>query len=221
MRTKSRPLRLAMPLVALPLAFTFASAGCNSYDPNLGDEPFQCAPGTDECPDGYECKMNASTGEKTCQKGQGGTARPDGGDAPDAPPRSFSCNDDSDIEPNDELGRAYQTPIPDFQSSYRLVALAICPDTDVDLFRFDVDVTGTNMRADITFQTVQGELTLDVLNSTETSIGTGRVTSSNPDLPTTLLRAEIPNLPPGTYYVRVRAPAGIRNNYSIDIITTR
>ena len=222
MFTKALALRFALRLaVGLPLAAPAALAGCNSYNPDLGEEPFQCAPTTEECPDGYECKLNAATGEKTCQKGEGGSARADGGPGGDATPRDFSCADDSDVEPNDDLARAFPTPIPDFQPDYRLVALAICPDTDVDLFRFDVDITGTNVRADITFLTAQGDLMLDILNSTEMSIGNGNPAGSNPENATTLLRAEIPNLAQGTYYVRVRAAAGIRNNYSIDIVTTQ
>lgn len=190
-----------------------ATIGCNAYDPDLGERPFRCGTEEPRCPDGYECTEFTPT-EALCER-TSGSAPADGGSAA-GDGRPFSCNNDSELEPNNALNMATITPIPTQASEYRLVGLAICPDTDVDVFRFSIDVTGKNVRADLTYQSSVGELLLDILNSTGTSIRQGTPAGGN----TELLRAEVPNMPSGTYYVQVRAPAGIQNNYSIEIVTT-
>jgi len=195
-------------------ALAAASSGCNSYDPDLGDRPFRCGSDSPRCPDGYEC-MEYSPSEQVCERTAGG-ATPDGGANGAGDARPFVCNNDSELEPNNALNMATLTPIPNQSDDYRLVGLAICPDTDVDVFRFSIDVTGKNARADLTYQSSTGELLLDILNSTGISIRQGTPAGGNADL----LRAEVPNMPSGIYYVQVRAPAGIQNNYSIEIVTT-
>jgi hypothetical protein len=190
-----------------------ASLGCNAYDPDLGDRPFRCGTETPRCPSGYTC-MEYSPTDQLCEQTSGGAAADGGNAAGDA--RPFSCANDSELEPNNALNMATITPIPTQAEEYRLVGLAICPDTDVDVFRFNIDISGKNARADLTYQSSVGELLLDILNSTGTSIRQGTPSGGN----TELLRAEVPNMPQGTYYVQVRAPAGIQNNYSIEIVTT-
>ena len=56
------------------LLFAF---GCNTFDPDLGDEPFRCGAEEPRCPDGYECDEST----QVCFSGEpgGGAALVDGG----------------------------------------------------------------------------------------------------------------------------------------------
>ena len=202
-----------MRALALPvLAAAAALAACNSYNPDLGAVPFRC--GTDEprCPLGYTC-VSYSADEELCEKTGGGEegdadagSQPDGGG-------DFTCADDGELEPNNNTGEATNTLIPSQHDTYKLVSLSICPDTDTDVFRFEVDVSGKNLRADLSYQAARGQLTLEVLEDGGTVIRSAEPVSGMSDL----IRAEVPNMPQGTYFVQVRAPASIENNYTIEI----
>lgn len=209
-RTRTRLFEVAIGAAAL-----VAAAGCDSYNPDLGNAPFRCGTSEPRCPSGYEC-VQASESEQVCVKKGSNREQPDAGSDEEPDARPFTCNDDSEIEPNESLANPFPTPIPEFQDEVSYVGLAICPDDDIDVFRFGIDQSGKNLRVDLSYQSNQGELLLDVLNSNGSSIRMGTPASGDPDL----LRAEIPNMPQGTYYVQVRAPAGIQNNYGIDIVTT-
>lgn len=197
------------PALLLLTALAALAGACNSYDPDLGAVPFRC--GTDEprCPLGYTCVMY-SADEELCEKS--GAAEADAGTEPDAG-GAFSCADDGELEPNNAMGEATNTFIPSLHENYKLVSLSICPDTDTDVFLFEVDIAGKNLRADVTYQSSRGQLILEVLEDGGEVIRAGEAVAGMPDL----VRAEVPNMPQGTYYVQVRAPAGIENNYTIEI----
>jgi hypothetical protein len=193
-------------------ALALLTIACSPYNPDLGDLPFRCGQDEPRCPDGYVCDESGTPA--VCRsEGQasGADARPSSGDG-----GNLSCNDDSQLEPNDSITDPTITPIPDFGPDYELVALAICPDTDVDVFRFRIDVTGKNATVDVTYNSTRGTLVLDILNSTGVSIRQGAPAGGNNDV----LRAEVANLPSGVYYARVGGAAGATNNYSISIKTT-
>jgi hypothetical protein len=184
-----------------------AAAGCNTYNPDLGQSPFLCGTSEPRCPRDYTCVTYADN--DICEnlnlvEVDGGG---DGGD--------LECADDSEIEPNDSIELATNTFIPSMHDSYRLVGLSICPDTDEDFFMFQIDVAATNLRVDLTYQSSRGQLLFSVLNSAQMSIGEGMAVPGMPDI----LRASIANMPTGMYYVQVRAPVGFTNNYTIDIVT--
>ena len=200
-----------MRALALPLLAAAALAGCNSYNPDLGAVPFRC--GTDEprCPLGYTC-VSYSDDEELCEKTG---SEQDGADAAPTPDAGgdFTCADDGELEPNNNLEEPTDTLIPMVHDTYKLVSLSICPDTDVDVFLFKVDVSGKNLRADLSYQAARGQLILEVLEDGGEVIRTAEPVSGMADL----IRAEVPNMPQGDYFVQVRAPADIENNYTIEI----
>lgn len=200
-----------MRAFALPFLAAAALAACNSYDPDLGAVPFRC--GTDEprCPLGYTC-VSYSGDEELCEKTGADEEGSDAGQPADAG-GDFTCADDGELEPNNNMGEATNTLIPSQHDTYKLVSLSICPDTDLDIFRFEVDVSGKNLRADLSSQATRGQLILEVLEDGGTVIRSAEPVSGMPDL----IRAEVPNMPQGTYFVQVRAPADVENNYTIEI----
>ena len=198
---------------ALPLLAAAALAACNSYDPDLGAVPFRCGVDEPRCPLGYTC-VSYSGDEELCEKtgGEGDGDDADAGPQPDGG-GGFTCADDGELEPNNAIAEATNTFIPTQHDTYKLVSLSVCPDTDVDVFRFEVDVSGKNLRADLSYQAARGQLILEVLNEGAEVIRTGAAVPGMADL----VRAEVPNMPQGTYFVQLRAPAGIENNYTIEI----
>ena len=195
-------MRLALLLLA-------GLAACNPYDPSLGGQPFKCGTEEPSCPDGYSCH-EYSPSERICEKGDFG---PDGGGG-GGDGGNVTCNDDSSIEPNDTTGSAWTTPIPDTMPSVSLVQLAICPTSDLDLFRFRVEVNGKNMKATVTTVVADGLLSLRILNGSGTAIATGQAIGAND------IVVAVNNLAIGTYFVEVGAGAAdVKNNYTIDIVT--
>ena len=194
------------PLTRFSILFAVAAiAACNAYDPNLGNQPFRCGDGEERCPDGYRCVVFSPT-QELCEE-------EDGGDDVDGGGGNFNCDDDSSIEPNNDLASATSTPIPTQATSFSLVTLAICPADDIDVFRFGVDINGRNLRTDISFDATQTSLILEVFNDSGTTIRTGMEVGGNAGL----VRAEIPNMPPGEYFVSVKSGTGLQNNYAVEI----
>jgi hypothetical protein len=135
-----------------------------------------------------------------------------GGDEADAGP--FVCNNDMALEPNDDIGSATQTGIPDSQNTFNLATLAICPTTDVDVYRLRADVTGQNIAVALQTNRGVGELALELLNGTGVVIATGTYTDDSN------MTVALNNAPVGTYFVQVRAAqAGTQNNYTSFSIT--
>lgn len=198
-------------LVGSALLAAVAAAGCNTYDPSLGQAPFRCGSSEPRCPRDYTC-VTYSESEEICEL----LGLPDGGDVGGDGGGDFDCADDSEIEPNDTTELATNTFIPSMQDEYRLVGLSICPDTDNDYFMFQIDVAGKNLRADLNYQSSRGQLFMSVLNSMGTVVREAEAVPGMPDV----LRADVANMPQGMYYVQVRAAVGFQNNYTIDIVTS-
>lgn len=199
-------LRRTSFLLGLSVGLVALSAACSPYDPELGDTPFRC--GTDEprCPSGYQC-VEYSPAEQICERAGGGDPEID------ADPGNLDCNDDTSIEPNDTTATAWTTPIPASRPDISLVQLAICPDTDKDLFRFGVEVNDKNVRATVTTVVADGSLLLQVLNGAGAVIANGQATGADKII------VAVNNLAIGTYYIQVSAPVGVQNNYTLDIVT--
>lgn len=186
----------------IPLAVVAFAAACNTYDPKLGYEPFQCGDTEPRCPLGYTC-VSYEGGASICQ--ETGVEVPDAGLPDDG---ELTCNDDRDVEPNDTLAQAFDSGIPDLRADFKVVGLAICPSGDIDLYKFEV-ASLTNVTVEIEFQPSRGELSLDVLNMSGTSIATGQVVEADPNV----RQAQIANLAAGTYFVQVKSATGEQNNY--------
>lgn len=193
-------------ILAIMLAAT--AFACDPYDPDLGDTPFRCGTGAPLCPEGYVC-VERSPAERLCVRPDEPGDGPDGGD-------NTSCGDDNGEEPNESYNDPSTTPIPDFQSEYTVQGFAICPETDVDTYRFRVNQVGRNVKVEVMYTASMGGLQVDVLNEGGNSIRTGEPVGGNMDL----LRAEIPNLPTGTYFAQIRATANMRNSYDMTISLT-
>ncbi len=203
---------LSLASLAVAAAAVSSLPACNPYNPDLGESPFRCGTDDPRCPDGYECIEYSAT-RHICEK-SGPSDQVDAHTSADSGP--FQCGEDAELEPNDSISNATTTPIPDFGNDYELIGLQICPDTDVDVFRFGIEVTGKNATVTLTYQSAAGELALDILNSSGVSIREGTPTA-NPDI----INAAVQNLPAGTYYAQVRAKdSGVENNYDIEFVVS-
>ena len=197
--------RSARALGALALGAAALAAGCNPYDPDLGDHPFKCGTSDPRCPDGYTC--NASN---VCER-SGGTS-PDGGGNADA--SHVMCGTDTSLEPNDDISHALQTPVRTTQSDYQLALLAICPSTDLDLYGFTTTQVGANVNITLTYQPSQGQLNMKLLTRQGVAAGFDGVPSGN----TIVISTN--RLSIDEWYVQVSAAAGVENNYDLDISVT-
>lgn len=181
-----------------------ALIGCSPYDPDLGAQPFLCGDGDPRCPDGYVCVERVGS-DNVCQRSA--DLADAGGDG------NLLCSGDT-LEPNETIDTPTVVPIPEAGETHMLSAV-ICPQTDVDIFRFSVDTTGKNVRIELSYDSQVGELAVDLLNSTGVSIRTGTPVNNDHDK----LRADFLNLAQGVYYGRVKG-TGFLNNYDLAFTVT-
>lgn len=188
---------------SLSLILSFgALAACNPYDPDLGNEPFECGNDEPRCPEGYFCDERSDMNQ-VCVKQQS--------DDIDASTGTFQCANDSSIEPNNDVQTAFVTPIPTMMS-YSLVGLAVCPTGDRDHYRFDINVNGLNFEATVSGVANRTPLSLNVLTSAGAPVASGAPVTGTPQV----VRVEIPNrLAVGSYIVQVQSPDSTENNYDL------
>jgi hypothetical protein len=199
---------------ALTVSLALASiSACNPYDPQLGEKPFRCGMSEPACPDGFVCVQESAADSFCISTDVAGL--PDGGDGT-TDGGILECSGDDGLEPNDSIGDPTITPIPDFQDELELINLQICPMGDVDVYRFRIEQNGKNVKAEVMYSAAGGTLKLDILNEVGTSIKTGTEVGGNSNL----LRAEVPNLPIGQYFVQVRGDTGVRNQYDVSIVVS-
>lgn len=187
------------------VSFTFAAlAACNPYDPDLGNEPFECGSDEPRCPEGYVCDERSDMNH-VCVKTQGEDI--------DAAGTTFQCAP-NDIEPNDEPGTAFVTGLNAATPMYKLLGLAVCPTgSDRDHFRFSI-ATGQNFEATVAGVADRSSLSLAVITTTGSAIATGAPVPGTPQV----VRVEIPNrLATGDYVVQVQSPDGTQNNYDLTL----
>ncbi len=182
------------------LAFIFLAA-CSAYDPDLGATPFLCGDTDPKCPDGYTCNANGA-GKMVCEKGGSTDAMPMSG-----------CANDSQLEPNDTIQTAWQSPVATARMNISLTGLAICPGTDKDNYKVDITTEGQNLEVILTYDPGNA-LSVSLLNSSGTSIVNGTPMGTNQ------VRAYAANLPMDSYYASIFSSAMMENNYRIDINVT-
>lgn len=183
----------------VPLAAVGALFGCSPFDPDLGPQPYLCTPADPSCPDGYTCVERPGR-QHACQRDE---SSPDGGNEP--------CGADLQ-EPNETIEAPTIIPIPETGEMHMLAAL-LCPETDLDVYRLNVDVTGKNVRVEVGYDAKVGPLQVELLNSIGVSIRTATPTNGDANK----LRADFDNLASGFYYGRVQ---GVRAGYDISFIVT-
>jgi hypothetical protein len=127
---------------------------------------------------------------------------------------SVECGSDEAIEPNDTPAQAWVSPIPSFAECITLVDLALCPEGDVDAYRFSVEVNGKSVRAVARYALAFGSVDLRVLNASGTVIANGALEDAG------TVVVEVNNLAVGTYYIDAALSGpDIVTNYDLDIFT--
>jgi hypothetical protein len=164
-----------------------------------------CGDGDPRCPDGYVCVERIGN-DKICQRSE--DIADAGGDG------SLLCSGDSELEPNETIEMPTEVPIPEAGET-QMFSAVICPATDIDIFRLNVDVTGKSVRAELSYASQQGELVLELLNSAGVEIRAATRINNDPDK----LRADFENLAQGYYYGRVKG-TDVLNNYDITFTVT-
>ncbi len=200
------------------IVLSVALAACSPYSPNLGSEPFLCGSAAPQCPDGYTCKTT-TTGQMVCMsQGGGGTV--------DSTPAGFQCADDSAIEgpmKDDTVATAYNTPVTSGnRKSVSYAGLAICPATDKDFFRVDLNAATQNIEAIVTYDDPSkmgaGPLKMSIDNSSGAQLVNATLVSGMPNT----IRAYAANQPMNSspYYIEVEGDGVNENNYKLDINVT-
>ncbi|MDB4954636.1 MAG: hypothetical protein JWO36_2205 [Myxococcales bacterium] len=193
---------LSLVLVAIALA-----PACSPYSPDLGTTPFLCNDTDPKCPENY-----------TCQDGGGGrmVCVLPGGTVSDANADSSNCANDSNLEPNNDITHATQTPLDISKKAIPYSGLAICPAGDKDTFAVTLSTANENIDATLTYDVGGAVLQLSILNSVGGAIGNGSPMGMN------VSHANVQTLPAGVYYVQAFGPASgtfTTNNYKLRIVT--
>lgn len=183
-------------------------AACSPYSPDLGSAPYLCNAEDMSCPDGYSCQPSATQMVCVSSEGLG----------PDAMQMTFPCANDSTFEGgarNDTKETAYQSPVDSQRLDLTLAGLAICPEGDKDHYAVTVSsktFTDKNNNLEVVASWDSGAaLSMSILNTVGTSIGAA---TSNGEKS---IRACLPNMPVGTYYVAVFGADSTKNNYRLAV----
>lgn len=171
-----------------------AGQGCTPFDPEIPNGSFRCGP-DNACPSGH-----------TCVSGQCASAG--GGDRPDGGTNSGCQSEGAPLEPNDTLANAFVTPVARTMNTFELADVAVCPASDIDMYKVDVAVNNTNLVVEVTFSPSGPALSMEVQTSNGTVITRGQVIEGG-------LRATVPNLAQGFYYVSVSASGPTGNGYRV------
>ena len=187
-------------------ALVSSAAACSPYDPDLGGSPFLCGPADQDprCPDGYTC---TPMGTSEYCLAEGGTVPVDSS--------TFTCADDSNLEPNDTM--PFDTSVASTKASITFAGLAICPAGDTDLYTVTIITANQNLEVLMEYDAAAADLTGAILNNNRVPIANASPTEAGKR------RAYTPNLPVGTYYVKIAGPTDgplQMNNYKMTINVT-
>jgi hypothetical protein len=126
---------------------------------------------------------------------------------PDAVPDAALCLADA-TEPNNAPANAFVTPVDSVQQSIAFTGLDICPAADID--NYAASLTTANASLDVTVTWTGAPQSMQVLNAGGTAIANGTTNGA-------MTRACVPNLPIGTYYVRVFGNGAQQSRYNMQI----
>jgi len=193
---------LRSALVSTLLVTVAAASACDPYDPMLPAVPFLCGTDDPKCPDGYrEVQITGTRCECWKDDGNGGAdAGVDSG--------PFACADDTLQEPNNNITEATPTVVGMGTNSQIFNAMAICPQSDVDVFRITVSAADTDIDVVVDFTQLTGDVEVDILNSGGDSIAAGSPSGSG------RMRAFITAMVTGNYYAQVKSGNSTENNYT-------
>jgi hypothetical protein len=187
-------------------------AGCNSFDPSYGDEPFRCGDSDPRCPDGYTCSAADDDEDGVCVRADDEPA-PDAAGPDGVPPPA--CRVDLE-EPNDARNQATTTGVPNGNPTFVMDDLTMCGPGDHDFFQFGL-LADSRLR--ITVDSDSEALGVKVLLVNGMTAGTGTALNGN----VTEFQAPGGNTPgplsAGTYYLDVSSPTSSFSAYRIEIRT--
>ncbi|HUS33338.1 MAG TPA: hypothetical protein VMZ53_32770 [Kofleriaceae bacterium] len=192
------------------LSLLAAAGACTPYNPDLGESPFLCGPmeQSPRCPDGYACvTMNM----KDYCVAEGGSVPVDA--------RPANCADDSQLEPNDTIQQAFQTPVATQKNNLTFAGLSVCPAGDKDTYSITITTANQNLEMLIEYDDGGAELQGSILNSGGVPIANASAVSGM----NRVKRAYTPNLPVGTYYAQAYGPnsgSQTTNNYKLTVNVT-
>jgi hypothetical protein len=184
------------------LGLFLLATGCSAYDPNLGSTPFLCGTEDPRCPDGYACQSDGS-GRMVCVQGGNGVD----GSMPGM------CANDSALEPNDTYMTAFPTPVEGTMMHVAYSGLAICPGTDKDTYRIDINTQGHNIDVVLTYDPGP-PLSVSILGVSGAVLVNGSPSGTNQ------VTAHLANSDSGGHFAQVFSPNNQQNNYKIDITTS-
>ena len=122
----------------------------------------------------------------------------------------MQCGTDTQLEPNEDTGHAFETPVRNSQATYSLAQLALCPSTDIDTYGFTTTAINQQVTITVTYDPSQGQLNLNVLNNNGTPSATG--TPSGNTLVVATNRLSI-----GHWFAQVTGATGVQANYNLHI----
>ncbi len=207
-------LRLALASILLVPAL----ASCNVYDPDLPPVPYCCGGTAADgfiCPDGYRAVIRPSNetgcGAPFCQCEEASGLPPIDGGADSGP---FACADDSAREPNNNISEATPTVVGMGSNSQIFNGMALCPASDVDVFRMTVSIMDTGIEVVVDFAQLSSDVEVDILNSGGDSIASGSSAGAG------RMRAFTTAGVTGTYYAQVKSGNNTENNYAARLMVT-
>jgi hypothetical protein len=185
--------------VALLLAL---GGSCDSYSPDLGQDPFRCGTDSPRCPEGYGPVQQDDT-SCICQEG-----------APADDGIAFTCNTDPNEAPdgNESLEDPTTTTIGLGPRLWTATGVSLCEAGDVDVYVFRGN-TGQTVAAAVTFDPEIGMLEVAILNTDGQELASGVLEEDT--MEATL---QIPAM--GDYFVEVTGRDESVNNYALRLTLT-
>jgi len=185
------------------LVFFWALVACNPYDPNLGEIPFLCGTDPPRCPEGYLAIVLTGT-RCECQRNDIAVD-----------PNQYECSDDPQESPtNDSLGTATETGVDGSGTNpqARSFNAAVCPASDIDLYRVTAPTGGSIVQVSLTFDVMRSPPAVELLNSDGATLSTGESTVVG----TITIAKSVDG--GGTYFVKVSDEMSVNYRVTLNVL---